>query len=303
MSDNQKTRIAVLGWNGHLGLSLTPKLKSSNFHVTTIGRHVNSNLVVTDLVSEDFSNVFKLINPEIVINLAAMTDVQLCEENPDKAEYINSKLVDLLANGIERTNKAIHLIQISTDHIYNSFGYSSENSKEELLNNYAKTKFLGERAALNGGGAVYRVNFVGLSRPKEPNFSEWLYSKFSNHENIYGFSDVYFSPLFIDDLSDAILVSLKLKKPGLFNIGATNGISKLDFINRLAMKFDQNLLPNISARAYSDMAFDVMRPKDMRMDCNKFAKEFGAKLPSIDQTISKLAKQFSDRRSESWVSQ
>ena len=134
-------------------------------------------------------------------------------------------------------------------------------------------------------------------RESKISFSEWLYQKFINKETIFGFSDVYFSPLFVDDLCIALLTCLSFKKPGLFNLGATTGMSKFEFIRKTAQEFDKELKTKIIAKTYDEMKFLTPRPKDMRMDSHKFMKSFNFILPPIEQTISKLANQFRNRKS------
>ena len=91
----------------------------------------------------------------LICNLAAYTDVNSCEANFDLAYQANCGIVETLAKWCaESPNR--HLIQISTDHVYDAMGASKE-PDVRILNGYAMSKYAGELAARCVDATVLRV--------------------------------------------------------------------------------------------------------------------------------------------------
>ena len=74
--------------------------------------------------------------------------------------------------------------------------------------------------------------------------------------------------------------------PGIFNIGSKNGFSKDKFIKKVCKHklFNNNLIKTKNSKNY----FKIRRPKDMRMNVNKFERTYKLKLPDLDEEIIKL---------------
>lgn len=105
------------------------------------------------------------------------------------------------------------------------------------------------------------------------------------------FNDVYFSPLSINTLCDVIHICLEKRTPGIFNVGAKQGMSKQEFLIKFLHKcgFDDFSFESISV---DSMNFKVRRPKDMRMNVSHFEKTFNYKLPLLLEEIESVANEF-----------
>ena len=154
-------KILLLGSSGLLGSTLIYNLKKNNFE--TIAHSASSPADVSFNI-KDFDQVRFYINkikPNIIINLIALTDVDFCEKNKHDAFLINSESVRTITRCCEDL-KDPYFIHISTDHVYNHPGLSKENNIN-IINHYAKTKFEGEKHALNTKSICLRTNFFGRS--------------------------------------------------------------------------------------------------------------------------------------------
>ncbi|MDC0277141.1 sugar nucleotide-binding protein, partial [bacterium] len=96
-------KIAILGASGLLGCSLIPSLRAAGYEVFCFSRKKINRLDIavdyTDVISME--NCLNKINPSFVINLAALTDVDECEINPNNAYLANVKVVESLCNWIK----------------------------------------------------------------------------------------------------------------------------------------------------------------------------------------------------------
>jgi dTDP-4-dehydrorhamnose reductase len=280
------TRVLVTGAMGLLGCSLGVALESRGWDVVRHGRLRGD--VIGDLTDARIaSGVVAQSRAECVINLAALTDVDRCEIHPREAFALNTLVVENLAAGIGRLPNAPHLIQISTDQLYDGPGPHGEDDVT-VTNCYGFSKYRGELAARSVSSTVLRTNFFGRSRcSNRSSFSDWIVGALSRGELAHVFDDVFFSPLSLDRLADFIALSVDRRVAGVFNLGSRQGMSKADFCFALAHTL--NLSTTMLSRAKSsDGVLRAYRPKDMRMECERFERAHGVVLPTLQQEIESM---------------
>ena len=121
-------KIVVLGASGLLGSTLLPKLILSGNEVVTIGRSPVNEYQCNILDKEAICRILDELLPDIIINLIALTDVDFCEQNPNQAFLINVKPLENVVNWIENSTSSCHLVQFSTDQVYDKVGPHFENN-------------------------------------------------------------------------------------------------------------------------------------------------------------------------------
>lgn len=287
------TNIVVTGGNGMLGHSLIPTLLKEGHLVTCLGRSLANKTIVVDYSSVDsIHQVLDDINPEFIVNLAALTDVDQCERCPQDAYTANVRVVEILADWIRKNNHC-HLIQISTDHFYDGSKKPIEKNIK-ILNHYAFSKYAGEIVAQGVGSTILRTNFFGKSlNPERQSFSDWAINGFRSRRKIFLLSDVFFSPLSMSTLCRFICHIIKNPATGTFNLGSKNGISKADFVICLAKLLDQRHV-HLENGYLKDLELFAPRPLDMRMDCSKFESTFDLELPNLDEEIKSIESEYVD---------
>jgi dTDP-4-dehydrorhamnose reductase len=278
-------RVLVIGASGLLGHSLVPMLRQRGFEVVTHG-HTHALDVTADVTEASSTEaMLRAVDPQAVINLVALTNVDRCEEQPNEAYRLNTQPVELLAAWAAASGAL--LIQISTDQLYDGPGPHAED-KITIANTYAMSKYAGELAARLAKGIVLRTNFFGPSRLADrPSFSDWILSRLRSRQAFVGFDDVLFSPLSMETLARQIATVLEKPVPGVFNLGSHDGLSKFAFAEQLARHFglDASLMQRGSSR---DVKLKAYRPMDMRMDCRRFEAIYGVQLPSLADEIEAL---------------
>ena len=281
-------KILVIGASGLLGSYLLPTLKSNNYDVISLGRSGDNDYICDILDTDSIVKILDSLKPELILNLAALTDVDFCELNPNQAFQINAKALDNIVNWIEISGSACHLVQISTDHVYDGSGPHLE-SKPTLTNYYAFSKYASELSALRIPSTVIRTNFFGKSCcDNRESFTDWIVKSIKHNKNFSLFSDVFFSPLSMQTLSKMLSLVIKEKPIGIFNLGSKSGMSKSDFAVLFANKLNLNL-NNAAIVSIDDISFmKTYRPKDMRMDVNKFEEYFDVRLPKLTDEIDKV---------------
>ena len=281
------TKVLVTGAFGLLGSSLTPYLKECGHDVISHARG-NEGDVCGDLTDYQAVNVMlSTVRPEVIVNLAALTNVDECERNPQNAYLQNVHIVENLARWIKDNNNQSHLVQISTDHIYDGTGPYQEQFIT-LSNYYSFSKYAGELAAACVPSTILRTNFFGYSQcSRRSSLSDWIIQSLRKGEVIKVFDDVYFSPLSLTTLVNLLERVIVKRQTGTYNLGSREGMSKADFAFVLA---DALVLPiNSMERDTSEnYKFNAYRPKDMRMDSTYFEKIFNVCLPTLRKEIMSM---------------
>jgi dTDP-4-dehydrorhamnose reductase len=281
-------KILLIGSNGLLGSSLS-KVLSLTHNVVTVTRKSENSDFKCDLTSENESiKLFEKINPEIIINLAALTDVDTCEKNVQLAYLVNTKIAENISLYSKLNSTTV--IHISTDHFYNKKN-SCENDIE-ILNNYAMTKYCAEKAFISSKSVILRTNFFGKSESKySAGLCNVFFNKVKNGSTLNLFHDVYFSPLSIKTLCKVITLCVEKPIEGIFNVGSREGLSKEEF---LLTFLTATGLGNINYNSISikDLELKTQRPTDMRMNVKHFEDTYQFKLPTLTTEIKRVANEF-----------
>jgi dTDP-4-dehydrorhamnose reductase len=283
-------KLLLIGSSGLLGSSLLEDL-SPLYKVFTVTRTSKESDFQCDMSDKCASqNLLSDILPDIIINLAALTDVDGCEKDLSFAYQVNTKIAENISYYANANANAIFIIHISTDHFYNK-----NNSKEcdvEILNNYAMTKYCAEKVFSSDNSVILRTNFFGKSKSHNSlGLCDSIYNRVKEKLPLKLFNDVFFSPLSIPSLCDVIVLCLSKKIPGLYNAGSKKGMSKKEFL----IKFLDNVgFSDIDFKSISidDLNLATPRPKDMRMDVSHFETVYQYSLPLLEDEIKRVSNEF-----------
>ena len=202
--------------------------------------------------------------------------------------------VDLAKNiAVACNEKSIKLIHISTDHLFSGEQeLVSEETSTNPINNYAKTKLLGEQKVLENcqDALVVRTNFFCWGVKYRQSFSDFILNRLRNNEPVDLFSDVFFTPILVDELSKRAHQLIDANLSGVFNVTSNERLSKYEFGVKLANCFnlDTNLINKISIDDKSGL---IKRPKDMSLSNDKVCEALDCKVLSIDDQLQVLKQQ------------
>ncbi len=286
-------KVYITGIYGMLGTAL---VRSFNQNYSVYGCDIIENPGLKNAIVEtyDLSDSKRLeqelseIQPDLVINCAAMINVDGCEDNPKLAEKINADIPKTLA---ELSKKfSFKLIQISTDAVFdgNKDTLYSENDTVNPLNVYAKTKLLGEQyiQKISSNHTILRTNIYGWNL-KKVHFAEWIYNSLLKKETITMFTDVYTTPIYVTHLAEIIHEIFNKDIKGLYNASGTEKISKHDFAIKLADIFSlqKETITPISVETFN---FKAPRAKNMALSCDKLQEVIDFTLPDAINGIEKF---------------
>lgn len=242
-------RVLVVGANGLLGQKMTEFLiRGSAYEVTVSSvepghvRQLNSAAYVQmDITSKkDVKRVIHQVEPDIIVNCAAMTNVDACENQRELAWKLNVEGVEHLIEASRRTNARIY--HVSTDYVFDGkTGPYDEQSKPEPLSYYGKTKLASENA-LHVSGIDYFIArtmvLYGTGINVKSNFALWLIQNLEQSLPARVVDDQFGNPTLVDDLAQGILSAIELERLGTYHIAGREIVSRYDFAVSLARVFD-----------------------------------------------------------------
>ena len=283
-------KILITGANGLFGSYIYKFLKNKKYKVH---KFVKSRINL--LNKKEGNKYFSKNKFDVILNLAAITDIDKCEKFKQKALNVNTNFLKNIKYYSSLYNKKCYLIHFSTDQFYSDFKSNSE-KKKNFLNFYTKTKLLSESYLKNTNSIILRTNFFGKSlNLKRKSFTDFIYYNLINKKKIKLADDIIFSPISIDTLSKVLLLIIKKKFTGIYNVGSKKGYSKYLFGIKFAqiLGLDKSLIKKVNI---NNLKLLAKRPKDMRMKVALFEKKFNFKFDNLDKELLKVIKNYEKKK-------
>ena len=288
-------KVMIVGASGLLGSVLVPALKAASYNVFTVGRAPTNEFSCDVGDSNSARSLFDELQPDVLINLVALTDVDLCESDSRQAFSVNVRALENIVSWIESAQKNCHLVHISTDQVYDGPGPHCEDDVM-LTNYYSFSKYAAELAALRVNSTVLRTNFFGKSMcDHRSSFTDWVHHSATTNRNVVLFGDVFFSPLSMATLAEMVVLVVSQKPSGVFNLGSNCGLSKSEF-SILFMKKLKFGMTNIEVASIGDVSFmKTYRPRDMRLNVTKFEQKLDVCLPTLEAEINRVIGDYDEK--------
>ena len=285
-------RILITGAFGQLGYSLQYVLsKKSNYELICTGRKIKKDQEGIPLDIRNQVALKELINitaPDILINLAAMTNVDACELNPELAGEINVAGLQHICDSF--SGKIIHL---STDYVFD--GTSGPYKEDDPLNPisiYGKTKLASEHILLEKDtkNLVIRGNVLyDYSPHTSASFLNWVVSSLKGNQEIKVVEDQFNNPTWTRSMSDIIELSIENDLEGIIHWGDSVHISRFEFAKLIAKKFSLNeslIKPVLT----SELNQPARRPLQSGLSTEKLVNMLDIIPPSIDDCLDEIIK-------------
>lgn len=235
-------KILITGALGQLGHAIYGLLKDNpKYQLYLTDFHMADDDTIKQLDITDKESVEAHISwlvPDIIINCAAMTAVDLCETEQDKAYQINSLGPKYLAAVAKKVGAK--LIHISTDYVYDgqaTIPYT-EKAQTNPLSVYGRTKLLGDNYVLEGCPKSFVIRTAWLYG-KGKNFVNTMLRLADEGKNISVVSDQIGTPTSALELARVIIYLMETDSYGIYHATCEGYASWYDFaveIFRLAGK-------------------------------------------------------------------
>lgn len=236
-----------------------------------------------ELKSAILSNI-----PQVIVNTAALTNVDACEMDRSTAWHINVSLVEHLAR-LARITDA-HLVHFSTDYVFDGAkGPYIENDIPSPINYYGKTKLASENAclSLSPDATVIRTNVLYGPNAAHTDFVRWVLTMIESNEDVRVVSDQFSNPTYIDDLAEAVVRIILRKRTGVYHVGGANYLSRYDFAVAIAefFKLDPSSLKPVTT---AELAQPAKRPLKGGLITLKAESDLRMKFRGIESGLTSL---------------
>ena len=286
-------KVLLIGSNGMLGQAVKKALDSNGIQVFGVDK-ADSDFCFDLIDDEKVEDCVRQVSPDVIVNAAAIVDISICEKDPGSAYRVNGRLPGILAELCRKYGG--YFVQISTDHYY--IGHGSQIHREtdnvELVNEYARSKYVGEQLALTyGNSLVLRTNIVGFRGHGKPTFIEWALQTISDGAPMSLFNDFYTSSICVSDFARILVDLLQLRPLGTYNLASSTVSSKKQFILALSNAVF-GYAPNYSEDSVKNIS-GVRRGNSLGLDTAKIEALLGYKMPSMEETIERIAIEYKER--------
>lgn len=283
-------KVLLLGSNGMLGQAIFKGFSEKGISVVRAARH-NADYCFDFTDDEELRKCMFAVSPDIVINTAGLVDFSYCEEDMGTAYKVNSRLPGALAELCKVLNS--YFIHISTDHFFISGGKTKHNEQEKvfLVNEYARTKYIGEVLSLMYENTlVLRTNIVGFRGAGKATFVEWAIKELENGSRLNLFTDYYTSSIHTIDFANILLDILGQHPVGILNLASSDVSSKKDFIIALS-KALYNKEPDYTEASVQGIP-GPKRATSLGLDTGRAESIVGYRMPGLEETINSIVEEY-----------
>lgn len=261
-------RFLVTGANGLVGSRACALLEQAGHEVVGLGRGPRRTgggfrYVACDMTSEpELAAALEAAAAEVILHCAAMTEVDACEKEPERAYAANVTAVAGVARWARKAGA--HLVHVSTDYVFD--GEAGPYDEQALPNPrgvYALTKHMGEQAARTflPGCAIARTAVVYGWPPVEGrlNFGAWLVTALGKGQPVRLFEDQFVSPSLADSVAAMVVELGERRLGGVWNTCGAEVVDRVSFGRALCevFGFDPAL---ITPTRLADMKLPSPRP-------------------------------------------
>ena len=289
-------KILLLGKNGQVGWELQRALAPLG-ELVALDRQGGEGLC-GDLADLDgLRQTIRSVSPNVLVNAAAYTAVDKAESEPERAELINAKASQVMAQEMLKLDG--WLLHYSTDYVFNGGGLKpwKEDDLTGPLNHYGVTKLQGEKAIAQTGckHLIFRTSWVYAARGA--NFAKTMLRLAAEREQLEVIADQFGAPTGAELIADVTAHALRCARSnpalaGVYHLAAAGEVSwhgYADFVIEHARNAGKDLtVKAITAIPTSDYPTPAQRPLNSRLDCSKLRDAFDLNMPDWQIGVARM---------------
>jgi len=284
-------KVLVTGARGQLGNSVLNQLHEKfDILASDVPKHA-PNLITPyttlDVTKSDqIESFLTKFYPDVVINLAAYTDVDGCELNPEKAYQINTEAIKLLTKNFKG-----HFIQISTDYIFDGLnGPYTEDASPNPLSIYGKSKLAAEQYFMESvqNFCLLRTSVLyDYYADTQASFIKWVVDSLKSNKAINIVNDQWNNPTWTVNMAEVIELIVLKGVTGVFNYGGATYLNRFEFAEIIADVFNLNkdLISVISTARLNQVA---PRPLKGGLRIEKIERDLNIKCANLTNCIKSI---------------
>jgi dTDP-4-dehydrorhamnose reductase len=269
---NNNSRIYVAGCGGMLGQAMYSQLqkRGSTIRATDINCTEEWVSYADVRIYEQMKEDIDLFKPDLIINLAALTDLEECEKNVENSWLTNSlgcENLGLIANQLD-----IPYVYISTAGIFGGeMDVYNDYDEPNPLSAYAKSKHYAEKFVLNTvvKHFVFRAGWMMGGGPlKDKKFINKIYKQIcSGAKEIFVVDDKLGTPTYTHDFANGICNVVNSDMYGLYNQVCSGSASRYEVAARFLelLGLDHDIKLTIVPSDYFSQSYFAPRPASEKL--------------------------------------
>jgi dTDP-4-dehydrorhamnose reductase len=275
-------RVVVTGAGGQLGRYMVQALAVAGATPIAFGHAAGTGIDMAVDIADGLSigRAIEAANPGVVIHAAAMTDVDGCETDPDRADRINHVGSRNVAEAAARVGA--YLLAISTDFVFPGTNPPYvEDAPVEPLSMYGASKLAGEQAIRETDESFLIARTAWVYGGKGKHFPRSILNLLSSRETIDVVEDERGNPTFAGDLASAILRLIPMRMAGVVHLTNEGTASRFDLAREVALQAGldpERIRPTTVAAFLEQYPLPARRPADSTL-ANRRAAAAGVRLP------------------------
>lgn len=238
--------------------------------------------------------LFEKYRPDVVINTAAMTNVDACEIKKEECRKLNVDAVGYLIESSRKFNT--HLIHLSTDFVFDGRkgGPYSETDPPNPESYYAQSKFDGEMLLQKSDlkwTIIRTIIIYGVVDDNQrSNLVLWTKNSLEKKQPIKVITDQYRAPTLAEDLAEACIQAALRGATGIYHVSGAETKSILDWVTITAdfFQLDKTLIHPITSASLNQPA---KRPPYTGFVITKAARDLGFQPHSFYEGLREVKKQ------------
>ena len=259
--------------------------------------YIYESLDITD--KSQVENIFSKHKPDVVINTAAMTNVDACETKRDECTKANVDAVQYMVDALSNPQFAIRnpqFIHLSTDFVLDGMKGSpyTEEDKPNPLHFYAQSKLEGEKIVMASKlkWAIIRtiIVFGTVDDRNRSNLVLWVKNNLEQKKKINVITDQFRAPTLSEDLAQGCILCAMKGGEGIFHMSGKETYSIIELANMIAdfWKLDKSFMNPVTSAELNQPA---KRPPRTGFVIDKAKKVLGYNPRSFVEGLQIIDKQ------------
>lgn len=270
-------KIAVIGAKGMLGSELCRVLGAQH------------EILAWDLAEIDITDRAGTLDrlgaakPDLILNSAALVNVETCEAQPDQAWRINAVGAQNLALAAQQVNSA--LLYISTDYLFDGQATTpyDEVAIPNPLNQYGRSKLAGERLSLQIWPHTYSIRTAWIFGHAPNNYVARVLNMADKDGVVRMPVDQLESPTYTVHLAEAILHLIATGAYGIYNVTSIGACTRADFAKYVLQVAGRS--EKVEVVDSAALKRPIKRPAYAVLDCRLYQLVTGHPLPGWQQAV------------------
>ena len=290
-------RLLVVGANGLLGSNVVHVGRQRDWTVTGTyhSKRPEFEIPLTqfDLADyETFGDVLETHDPDLVVNCAAMTDVDGCETSPEQANVLNGDAPGALAAQCAAND--IEFVHVSTDYVFDGTARDpyGETASPNPVQVYGESKLAGEQAVQEAAGdhLIMRLSFVwGVHRSSGAltGFPAWVRGQLVSGDSVSLFIDQWVTPTRAGQAAATLFELVDADATGLYHVACRSCVTPYAFGKVLADQLDADTAL-LKEGSTEDIDRDATRPTYSCLDVDAIESRLDRPQPPLEEDVSEI---------------